>query len=374
MIYNKDMTHHSLEGSLLMDKKQVSKPKHHRISTEEALVLLTQAPLPILQQRAHEARLLRHPNPHVSFVVDTNPNYTNICTMHCSFCAFCRNQTAPDAYFKTAQELIPHFEFAKKVHATTVLLQGGVCEKITVDYLVEILELIKKNYPTLHPHFYSAVEIWNAAKNSGMSVRNALERLYQAGQRTLPGGGAEILVEHIRKTLSPQKMYYRGWIELHMLAHSIGFVSTATMMYGHIETAEDILEHLNCLRIAQDKTGGFSSFIPWSYKSTHTPLRRHVKKCASKELYLRIIAVSRLFLDNFSHIGATWFSEGKETGIEALRYGADDFGGTIYEESVHKSADHISTTTVSEICEMIQKAGFQPIQRDSFYRTLGTVI
>lgn len=199
-----------------------------------------------------------------------------------------------------------------------------------------------------------------------------MQALFNAGQRTIPGGGAEILSERVRKRISPKKMGPGMWIELHKIAHEIGFKTTATMMYGHIETPHDIVTHLDTLRQTQDITGGFSSFIPWSYKQTNTALRRIAKKWAGKEAYFRILAFSRIYLDNFPHIAASFFGEGKETGMEALNYGADDFGGTIHEENVHRATDFVNKADHNDMIRMIRKAGFEPALRNSFYEIVRT--
>ena len=205
-----------------------------------------------------------------------------------------------------------------------------------------------------------------------MSIEDVLQKLWNAGQRTLPGGGAEILSEKIRLKVSPKKIGPNGWIDLHTKAHQIGFKTTATMMYGHIESPEDIVEHMETIRNVQDSTHGFSSFIPWSYKSTNTALRRRVHQWAGEDAYYRILAFSRLYLDNFPHIAASWFGEGKEVGIRALSYGADDFGGTIHEENVHRATQHINSTDLNGMLKMIRKAGFEPAQRNSFYEVITT--
>lgn len=343
-----------------------------RLSFDEGLRLFRLAPLEELQTRAQKVRFEKHPKPLVTFVLDSNPNYTNICDADCSFCGFFRHKSAKDAYFKSVDEVMEHFAFARRAGITTVLLQGGVHEEVSVDYLVSLVRAARTHYPDLHPHFFSAVEIYNAAKVSGISVVEALQALWDAGQRTIPGGGAEILSERVRSFISPKKMQENGWIDLHKKAHVIGFKTTATMMYGHVEEPEDILEHLETLRQAQDETGGFTSFIPWSYKRDNTALRRKVKNWAGSTSYFRILAFARIYLDNFSHIAASWFSEGKETGSQALHYGADDFGGTILEENVHRATNFINKTDHNGIMQMIRKAGFEPAQRNSFYEVIRT--
>jgi dehypoxanthine futalosine cyclase len=343
-----------------------------RISFDEGLRLFRLASLEELQERAQKVRFEKHPKPFVTFVLDSNPNYTNICDADCSFCGFFRHKGAKDAYFKTVEEVMQHFAFAKEAGLTTVLLQGGVHKEITVEYLVEILRSARAHYPEIHPHLYSAIEIWNAAKVSNVTIYDVLKALWDAGQRTIPGGGAEILSERVRSRISPKKMVEDGWMQVHSTAHKIGFKTTATMMYGHVEEPEDILIHLESLRQAQDSCPGFSSFIPWSYKRDNTSLRRTVKNWAGKESYFRILAFSRIYLDNFSHIAASWFSEGKETGMKALHYGANDFGGIILEENVHRATNFINKTDHNAVVQMIREAGFEPAQRNAFYEIIKT--
>lgn len=343
-----------------------------RIPFDEGLRLFRLAPLEELKERAHLTRLQKHPDNRVTFVLDSNPNYTNICDIDCTFCAFYRTKEMKDAYFKTPREVMQHLDFARRAGLKTVLLQGGVHSGITIDYLASLVRLARSEYPDIHPHFFSAVEIWNAAKVSNTSVRQALHILWEAGLRTIPGGGAEILSERVRQRISPKKIGPDGWLDVHTQAHAIGFKTTATMMYGHIEDESDIMMHLEAIRAAQDNIPGFSSFIPWSYKKTNTALRRVAKRWAGKDAYFRILAISRIYLDNFSHIGASWFSEGKDVGMEALHYGADDFGGTIVEENVHRATTFINKADHNDMLRMIRQAGFEPAQRDSYYNIIQT--
>ena len=197
-----------------------------------------------------------------------------------------------------------------------------------------------------------------------------MQALYDAGQRSLPGGGAEVLVQKVRNRISPKKQKVQKWLDIHETAHEIGMKSTATMMYGHREEPADIVQHLEEVRQIQDRTGGFTAFVPWSYKKDNTMLGRKVTRETTPEDYYRILAFSRLYLDNFDHIQASWFSEGKEVGIKSLSYGADDFGGTLFEENVHAETGHINKTSVKGVKAMIQEGGFTPIQRDTFYNRL----
>lgn len=343
-----------------------------RVSPEEGLRLFKEGSLSELQQKAQVIRNQKNPPNRVTFVLDSNPNYTNVCNIDCGFCAFYRHKGAKDAYVKSVDEVMNHMEKARKAGLTTVLLQGGVNDDLKIDYYENLVRTARSNFPDIHPHFFSAVEIWNCARVSNLSVRDVLKRLWDAGLRTIPGGGAEILSERVRLQVSPKKIGPNGWIELHHTAHEIGYQTTATMMYGHVEEPEDIIEHFETLRCYQDKIPGFTCFIPWSYKRDRTALRRKVSNWAGKDAYFRILAFARLYLDNFDHIGASWFGESKEIGMEALQYGADDFGGTIMEENVHRETGWINKADHNDMLRMIRQAGFEPAQRDTFYNILCT--
>lgn len=338
-----------------------------RISFHEGLELFKKSPLQDLKETANLIRKQRYPDDKVTYVLDANPNYTNICKIDCSFCAFYRKPHSPDSYLLSFQEFRHLMHRYVALGVKTVLLQGGVHPQIGVDYLEQLVRITVQEFPQIHPHFFSAVEISHAARVSGISDQEALLRLWDAGQRTLPGGGAEILSERVRKILSPKKLGPDGWIRFHKLAHHLGFRTTATMMFGHIETAEDILIHLETLRQSQDENPGFYSFIPWSYKSNNTALGRRISNQAPPEMYYRILALSRIFLDNFDHIAASWFGEGKESGVQGLHYGADDFGGTIIDESVHKCTGWTLQSSEEEIRALIASEGFIPIERNTFY-------
>ena len=345
-----------------------------RISFQEGLRLFCFSPLEELRIRADALRKNRHPQNTITYVLDANPNYTNICKIDCSFCAFYRKPKSPDAYLLSFDAFRERMQRYVQMGIKTVLLQGGVHPKIGIDYLETLVSITRQEFPSLHPHFFSAVEISHAAQVSGISTETALMRLWDAGQRTIPGGGAEILSERIRSLISPKKMQPNGWIEFHKLAHRLGFRSTATMMFGHLESAEDVLLHLQALRDAQDENPGFFSFIPWSYKPNNTALGRRVPQQASPNLYYRILAIARIFLDNFDHIAASWFGEGKEEGLQGLFYGADDFGGTILDESVHKCTGWEVRSSEQEIRSMLIRAGFTPVERDTFYRPIASVV
>lgn len=343
-----------------------------RLTRGEGLTLLTEAPLLELGQLAQMARFARYPEKIVTFVIDTNPNYTNVCVTDCQFCAFYRKPGAPDAYTLTVDEVMEKIAAAAGQGATTVLLQGGHNPAIPFDYYVALVRETRRRFPGVTPHFFTASEIRTMAQVSGLTVRAVLEELKDAGQSTLPGGGAEILSERVRQRIAPKKGGPWAWLSVHREAHQLGFKSTATMMYGHVEGPDDILDHLDAIRQLQDETGGFTAFVPWSFKPGNTRLERWIKVHRGPNQYLRMLALSRLYLDNVRHIQASWFSEGKRVGQLALYFGADDFGGTLFEENVHKAADFVNTTTVEEICTLIREAGFTPAQRTTTYEIVRT--
>jgi len=343
-----------------------------RLTREEGRRLLTEAPLLELGALAQAARFRLHPEKVVTFVIDSNPNYTNVCVTDCQFCAFYRKPGHPEAYTLTVDEVLQKVEFAASKGATTVLLQGGHNPQIPLDYYLSLVRETRRRFPQVTPHFFTASEIQTMSQVSGLSVREVLRRLKEAGQFSLPGGGAEVLSERVRKRIEPKKGGPSAWLEVHREAHRLGFKSTATMMYGHVEQPEDILDHLDAIRDLQDETGGFTAFVPWSFKPGNTLLEKWIKHYAGPNQYLRMLALSRLYLDNFPHIQASWFSEGKRAGQVALHFGADDFGGTLFEENVHAAADFVNKTTVEEVCVLIRDAGFTPAQRTTLYERLGS--
>ena len=341
-----------------------------RLDRAEGRWLLTDAPLLEVGALAAEARFARIPDRVVTFVIDSNPNYTNVCITDCQFCAFYRKPGHPEAYTLTVEEVLAKVELAASRGATTVLLQGGHNPALPLDYYTSLVRETRRRFPQVTPHFFTASEIRTVAEVSRLSVVDVLERLWEAGQRTLPGGGAEVLSARVRRRIEPKKGGPETWLEVHREAHRRGFKSTATMMYGHVEDTDDLLDHLDAIRELQDAFGGFTAFVPWSFKPNNTLLEKWIKHPKGPNMYLRMLAVSRLYLDNFPHIQASWFSEGKRTGQVALHFGADDWGGTLLEENVHKAADFVNTIGVDEIVTLIREAGFTPAQRTTEYEIL----
>ena len=343
-----------------------------RLDREDGRFLLTGAPLLELGAIASEARYRRIPDKVVTFVIDSNPNYTNVCITDCQFCAFYRKPGDAEAWTLTVDEVLAKVESAASKGATTVLLQGGHNPALPLDYYESLVRETRRRFPQVTPHFFTASEIQTVAKLSNIGIGDVLDRLYAAGQRTLPGGGAEVLSERVRTRIEPKKGGPKAWLDVHREAHRRGFKSTATMMYGHVEEIDDLLDHLDVIRDLQDEHGGFTAFVPWSFKPGNTLLEKWIKHYKGPTMYLRMLAASRLYLDNVPHIQASWFSEGKRAGQIALHFGADDWGGTLFEENVHKAADYVNTVSVDEIITLIREAGFTPAQRTTNYEILRT--
>lgn len=344
----------------------------NRISREEGLMLLQKAELLDLGGLANDIRYKKNPNNRITFVIDTNPNYTNICNIDCIFCAFYRHEGEEGEYTYSVDQMIENFKRSAANGVTTILLQGGVNPKIPFEYYLEMVKRTVKEVPEVTPHFWSTSEILGMATISGLGLREVLQQLWDAGQRTIPGGGAEILSDRVKKKISSLKGTSADWLNVMREAHKIGFKSTATMMYGHLETDEDIVEHLESIRKLQDEHHGFTAFVPWSFKPGNTPLEKIIPHYATPMRYLQMIAFSRIYLDNFDHIQASWFSEGKKTGQIALHFGADDFGGTLFEENVHAAANFVNKTNTEEVINLIHEAGFTPAQRTTLYEILKT--
>ena len=343
-----------------------------RIKREEGVYLLRDAPLLDLAPLAMEVRYRHNPQRRVTFVIDTNLNYTNVCDVYCTFCAFYRRKGQEGEYTYTIDQMMEQFGRAERQGVTTILLQGGLNDELPMEYYTELVRETIKRFPHIHPHFFSAPEIMKMKEITGWELSEVFAKLRQAGLKTIPGGGAEILADRVKHKIS--RLFPKGktadWIDVHREAHRAGLKSTATMMYGHVETDDDIIEHFDAIRNLQDETGAFTAFIPWSYKREQTALGRKIAVEAGPNRYLRIVAVARLYLDNFPHIQASWFSEGKKTGVVALNFGGDDFGGTIFAETVMQLAGHYNRTTVGEIIELIRDAGFVPAQRTTLYEIL----
>ncbi len=338
-----------------------------RINSEEGLYLLQNSELLDLGTLANEIRFKLHPESQVTFLIDTNPNYSNVCTIDCIFCAFNRHPGDEGEYTYSVDHMIEKFKESASHGVTTVLLQGGVHPSLPVEYYFELVRRTRTEVPEIHPHFFSTSEIIGMSEISGLSVHDVLVKLKEAGLNSIPGGGAEILSDRVKKKISHKKGTSADWLNVMREAHKLGYKTTATMMYGHLEQDEDIIEHLEAIRQLQDEYHGFTAFVPWSFKPGNTPLEKIIPHFATPTRYLQMIALSRIYLDNFPHIQASWFSEGKKIGQIALHFGADDFGGTLQEENVHAAANFVNKTDTEECIAIIREAGFVPAQRTTLY-------
>ncbi len=341
-----------------------------RLSRSEGIKLIQKTPLGQLMRRAHAVRMQLHPEAQVTYVCDTNPNYTNICVTGCRFCAFWRAEGSEDAYTLDPTQLAERVSKAARAGATTVLLQGGHNPALKLGDWLAYIQTIQSTIPGIHIHPFGPPEIVFMAGNEGVTTETVLQQLWDQGVRTLPGGGAEVLSDRVRSAIAPEKCATGTWLEVMAQAHKIGFKTTATLMYGHIERPEEIVDHLLKLRDLQDRTGGFQSFVPWSFKPGKTPLGRQLKRTASPQMYLRMISVARLMLDNFSHIQSSWFSEERQAGQLGLLAGADDFGGLLIEENVLDSAGYSPAISIQELEQDIGAMGFKPVRRDSYYKQI----
>ena len=347
-----------------------------RITRKEALRLLKDSDLLDLAERADSERRRLHPGGVVTFVVDRNINYTNVCVNRCRFCAFYRDADSPDAYVLSRDELAGKIEETLEQGGTQILLQGGLHPGLDIEFYIDLLRFIKGSY-RINVHGFSPPEIASLASRHDLTVRETLEILKEAGLDSIPGGGAEILSDRVREVLSPRKIKTGGWLEVMEEAHLLGMRTTATMMFGSVEGPEDIVEHLDHLRTLQDKTGGFTAFIPWSFQPGNTELvlssstaADKVQSSATAVEYLRVLAVSRIYLDNIKNIQASWVTQGLKMAQVALRSGANDFGSTMIEENVVAAAGVRYRVSKEDIIAAIKSAGFRAAQRDTYYNIL----
>ncbi|MGB9710701.1 MAG: cyclic dehypoxanthinyl futalosine synthase [Thermodesulfovibrio sp.] len=342
-----------------------------RIDKKQALEMLKEASIYELGRIADSIRKKLHPEGIVTFVVDRNINYTNICINRCKFCAFWRPAGHPEAYILTKEELAQKIQETVEKGGTQILLQGGVHPELGLDFYIDMLKFIKSNFK-IHVHGFSPPEISFLAKKQGMSVKEVLEILKESGLDSIPGGGAEILSDRVRQLQSPNKITAAEWLNVMKEAHMVGIKSSATMMFGSIEKEEDIIEHLDALRQLQDETGGFTAFIPWSFQPSNTELKREFPElhAAGSVKYLKVLALSRIYLDNFHNIQVSWVTQGIKIAQAGLRFGANDFGSTMLEENVVRAAGVCYRVSMDEIIQAIKSAGFRPAQRDTYYRIL----
>ncbi len=343
-----------------------------RMSNEEALHLIRTAELNTLGQMAYERKRQLHPENITTFVVDRNINYTNVCWVDCKFCAFYRHHKEEEAYVLSYEQIGEKIEELLAIGGTQILFQGGVHPKLKIEWYEDLVEWISTHYPTITIHGFSAIEIDYIAKISKISYQEVLVRLQKKGLYSIPGAGAEILSDRVRDIIAPKKLDSQAWLDVHEAAHAIGMKSTATMMFGTVESDEEIIEHWEKIRDLQDKTGGFRAFIMWSFQSDFTQLKREhpeIKK-QSANRYLRLLAVSRLYLDNFKNIQSSWVTQGSYIGQLALMFGANDLGSTMMEENVVKAAGATNRMNQAEMVKLIKDIGSTPAKRDTSYTIL----
>jgi len=337
-----------------------------RLSDSEALELLLRGDLLELGLCADEVRRRLHPGDEVTFIVDRNINYTNICISGCRFCAFYRDAGSPDAYLLTEKEIHAKIEETLALGGTAVMMQGGLHPDLDIRWYERLFRGIKERFP-IHIHSLSPPEIAHIAERSGLGIRETLERLRRAGLDSLPGGGAEVLVDRVRSAISPHKIPTETWLDVMRQAHAIGMPSTATMMFGSIDVPQDRVEHLRRIRDLQDETGGFTAFIPWTFQAGHTELQAGHSPASGFD-YLRMLSVSRIYLDNVPSIQASWVTQGIKLGQVSLAFGANDMGSTMIEENVVRAAGVSHRVGVEQMVAAIRAAGKVPVQRDTLYR------
>jgi len=303
----------------------------------------------------------------VTYIIDRNVNYTNICNVYCKFCAFMRTERQDDSYVLTHEQISEKLRELEAIGGTQVLLQGGHHPKLDIDYYLNLLHHIRQHHPTINIHGFSPPEFNHFAEVFHMSLEEVITRFKDAGLGSIPGGGGEILVDKIRNQIAPLKCDTNHWLEVMRIAHRLGLNSSATMMFGHVESVDDRIEHLRRLRDVQDETHGFTAFICWTFQPENTRLK--AEKVGSHE-YLRMQALGRIFLDNFDNIQSSWVTQGPKVGQIALQYGANDYGSVMMEENVVSAAGTKHRLTVHEITKAITELGYEAHQRDNWYRLL----
>ncbi len=343
-----------------------------RLTKEEALKLIREADLKELGRMATARKKELHPDGITTFVIDRNINYTNICWVDCKFCAFYRHEKDADAYVLTFDEIDAKIDELLAIGGTQILFQGGVHPKLKIEWYEDLVEHIHTKYPTITIHGFSSIEIDFIAKVSRISVEEVLERLHVKGLASIPGAGAEILSDRVRDIIAPKKIDSEVWVDIHRKAHKLGIKSTATMMYGTVESDEEILDHFEMVRNLQDETGGFRAFIMWSFQGQNTELLRLIPDMEKQtpNRYLRLLAVARLFLDNVPNIQSSWVTQGPYIGQMALNFGANDLGSTMMEENVVKSAGAGFRMAKDEMINLIRDIGETPAVRNTAYETL----
>ena len=355
-----------------VEQNAIVKIKLPRISKKEILDLMQNASLKELGRMAYQIKKQLHPDNITTFVVDRNINYTNICWVDCQFCAFKKKINEEGTYILSFEEIDKKIDELLAIGGTQILFQGGVHPKLTLEWYEDLVSHIAQKYPQITIHGFSAIEIDYIAKISNCSIQEVLMRLQNCGLSSIPGAGAEILSDRVRDVIAPKKLDSEEWIDVHRTAHKLGIKSTATMMFGSVESDEEIIEHWERIRTLQEETNGFRAFILWSFQPAFTPLQKTFPNLhkASSNRYLRLLACSRIFLDNFQNIQSSWVTQGSYIGQLALLFGANDLGSTMMEENVVAAAGARNSMNQQEMIELIRDIGELPAKRNTAYEYL----
>jgi cyclic dehypoxanthinyl futalosine synthase len=338
------------------------------ISRQQAIELFHSPDLIGTGMEADALRRKWHPEGVVSYIIDRNINYTNFCTEYCTFCAFYRPMGHAEGYVLPAETIYDKIRETIELGGTGVLMQGGLHPDLKIEWYEDLFRGIKQRF-RIHLHCLSAPEVANIAEVSGLSLRDTIIRLRDAGLDSIPGGGAEILDDDVRRRISRLKCGTAEWMDVHRTAHQLGMRTTATMMFGCGETVDQLMNHLELVRNLQEEMGGFTAFIPWTFQRANTALGRTVKEEATAVEYLKTLAISRIFLENIENIQSSWVTQGLKTCQLGLRFGANDVGSIMIEENVVSAAGAHHRASEEELRRIIRDAGFVPKQRDTLYRT-----
>jgi cyclic dehypoxanthinyl futalosine synthase len=338
-----------------------------RLNSEDCTDLLESNDFVRIGLAAHEMRMRQNPTDVVTYIIDRNINYTNVCNVVCTFCAFYRRPGKPDTYVHSIEEICKRIDETIALGGTGVLMQGGLHPDFNIEWYEDLLTTLHAKYPKFQLHCFSPPEIHNIHLISGLDYETVMTRLKAAGLNSLPGGGGEILDDEVRKRVST-KCNTQQWLDVMRAVHKVGLRSTATMMFGIGDRIEHRVRHLQRVRDVQDETGGFTAFIPWTFQRENTALGRKIKEEPTGIDYLQMLAVSRLFLDNIQHIQSSWLTQGLKLGQAALRFGADDMGSIMIEENVVSAAGANTCANERDLRYQILEAGFVPQQRDILYK------
>ncbi|HJW98571.1 MAG TPA: cyclic dehypoxanthinyl futalosine synthase [Terriglobales bacterium] len=343
------------------------------LTRQQALEMFRSDDLIGIGMEANAVRQKLHPQGVVTYIIDRNINYTNFCTEYCTFCAFYRplkGKLATEGYILDFDTIYEKIRETVELGGTGVLMQGGLHPELKIYWFERLLGGIKQRFPKVHLHCFSASEIIAIAEYSGLTIRDTIVRLRDAGLDSIPGGGAEILDDEVRHRIARLKCLTGDWLNVHRTAHNLGMRTTATMMFGVGETYEHRINHFQAVYDLQRETGGFTAFIPWSFQPKNTALGGRKWDEATSVEYLKLLAISRLFLDNIENVQASWVTQGLKVLQLGLRFGGNDVGSVMLEENVVRAAGTSNCTTEEELRHIIRDAGFKPVQRDTLYRTM----